>query len=152
MLLRTFFRLVFLGLAGFFFVWGFNSVYTPWLYKTRGVTVTGRVEGFWAGKYGGSVQPEPTAIRNGRRIARKPAFRYPTGLAATDSLTGKNSPPQLFQHYRLGEKVTVVYLPGNPADAWLFEWRGLGGVILLLVAGVVMVWMAFQIKKPEKNK
>ncbi len=137
-MLKFIFRIAFVLLGAFLLYLGSSGLYKPLLFKTQGVQVEGEIIGFYAGKYGASVQPESKGMRNGRNRARRPAFRFPLGNAAGDSLTGKESAPQIFQKYQMGQVVQVVYPQADPADARIFDMRELGGWLLLILGGLVM--------------
>lgn len=140
-MLKLLFRIAFIALGGAFLWWGGSGLYKPVQYHLSGVRVEGRVEGFWAGRGTQSVQPEDSGVRKGRRKARRPAYRYPSAVGSADSLTGRNSAPQFFQGYSLGDRVEVVFPAGHPEDAWLYDSRELGGWILILLGGLVILAM-----------
>jgi hypothetical protein len=115
----------------------------PIVYRMSGECVTGRIEGFLAGKYNPSVQPESTGIRNGNNKARRPVFRYPIAPKATDSLSGRQGSGILFPllQYNLHEKVTVVFPKNNPKDAYIFNFMTILVSFLLTLFSLYMVKM-----------
>ncbi|HRF42286.1 MAG TPA: hypothetical protein PK198_26025 [Saprospiraceae bacterium] len=142
-MLKFIFRLLFVALGLWItYTFGRDAV-EPVLYRLSGTTVEGRIIGFLAGRKSPSVQPEPTAIRKGRRIARRPVFRYPTAVGATDSLDGRSSTGGflIFGHFDLHEQVTVVMPAENPQNAHIFSLRLIGMAFVVALFGLFLIWM-----------
>ena len=142
-MLKFIFRLLFVALGVWVvYTFGRDAVEPIW-YRMSGTAVEGRIIGFLAGRNSPSVQPEPTGVRKGKRIARRPVFRYPTSQGATDSLDGRSSTGGflLFGHYDLHEKVTVVMQADNPQKAHIFSLRLIGMAMVIALFGLFLVWM-----------
>lgn len=142
-MLKFVLRLLLIGLALFIlYVFGRSTTKTLW-YRMAGTVVEGRVSGFLAGKYGASVQQEATAIRNGRRKARRPVYQYPVSENGLDSLTGKSEVATLlsFSQFELNEQVTVVFDPENPQDSYIFSGQLLLTGLLLILFGCYVLYM-----------
>jgi len=142
-MLKFIFRLLFVALGLWVtYTFGRDAV-EPVLYRMSGTAVEGRIIGFLAGRHNPSVQPEPTAIRKGKRMARRPVFRYPTSQGAADSLDGRSSTGGflLFGHYDLHEKVTVVMPRENPQKAHIFSLRLIGMALVVALFGLFLIWM-----------
>lgn len=138
-MLKLFFRVMLLGLGLFLsYIFG-KEIIEPIQFKTTGVQVEGRVHGFVAGRGKGSIQPEATGVRKGKRRARRPAFMYPVAVGSTDSLEGRSSTAALFSNYALNEKVTVVFDPKAPQHAYIFGWQLIFMAILCTLLGLYMV-------------
>ncbi|MCA1977611.1 MAG: hypothetical protein LDL19_00085 [Thiobacillus sp.] len=136
-------RLGLLGLSFWLIPKGLMDAGYPVYYRMTGTVVEGEVTGFLAGRYHPSVQPENTAMRNGKRIARRPVYRYPTELGAPLTLEGraKSAFTFSFAPYELGEKVTVVFPQGHPKDAYLFELGTLAGGTLFFGFGLLCLYI-----------
>lgn len=128
-----------LGLAIWLIPMGARDAALPAYYRMTGTVVEGEVIGFLAGRYTPSIQPESTAIRNGQRIARRPAFRYPAhpGAPAIHEARAKTAFTFSFAPYALGEKVTVVFPVGRPEEARMFEPGTLAGGAMMLGFGLL---------------
>lgn len=137
-MLRWLVRLGLLGLALWLVPKGAQEVGWPVYYRLTGTVVEGEVIGFLAGRYVRSVQPGNTALRNGRRIARPPVFRYPGVPRGVASYEGRAPTAFTFSFvpYELGEKVTVVFPAGQPQRAYLFEAGALAGGLLFFCFGL----------------
>jgi len=131
-------RLALLGLGIWMLVMGWQTAYHPIYYRIVGTVVEGEVMGFLAGRYSPSIQPENTAVRNGHRIARRPAYKYPATVGATPNLMGKANGAFTFSFYpyELGEKVTVVFPTGQPEQSYLFAASTIGGGLLFMGFGL----------------
>ena len=104
------------------------------------------------GENAGRTEGEVAALIRGGKGSSRPVVRYAVDGKPFE-ITGwmSTSPPA----YSVGEKVTVLYNPENPADGridsfverWLFPvvFGGVGA--LLLVIGVV-IWLATRPRKP----
>jgi hypothetical protein len=79
MLTKLFFRVMLAGVGLWLGYMGVQDTYYPVAYRLTGSVVEGEVIGFWAGRYSPSIQPESTVIRDGKLIARRPAFRFSSG-------------------------------------------------------------------------
>lgn len=140
-MLKFIFRILLFGLGLFtIYSFGFPGAKTIW-YRATGTVVEGRVSGFLAGRNSPSVQQESTGVRNGKRKARRPVFRYTTGATSTDSLTGRSPVAALFtfSQFEINESVTVVFDPVDPQDSYLFNWQLLLMNLLLVLFGLYMV-------------
>jgi len=141
---RLFVRLGMLGLAIWLIPKGAMDVVWPLTYRVTGTVVEGEVVGFLAGRYGRSVQPENTAIRDGRRIARPPVYRYPAVPGGPNTLEGKAKSAFTFSFvpYELGEKVTVVFAKGRPEQPYMFEAGTLAGGTLMFGFGLLCAYIS----------
>ncbi len=142
-MLKLVFRLLLIGLALFiFYIFGIGTAKTIW-FRVSGRVVEGKVTGFLAGRYGASVQEGSTAIRNGKRKARRPVYRYPVSENAADSLTGRSDVATLFtfSQFELNEQVTVVFDPKNPQDSFIFNGQLLLTGLLLILFGLYVLYM-----------
>jgi hypothetical protein len=140
-MLKLFFRLA-LILLGAWLTYHFSQdVLKPIQYKMTGEQVTGRIEGFVAGRGNGSMQLENSGIRKGKRKARRPVFRYPVN--ATDSLSSRNGSGTMFRlfQYELNEKVQVVFSKNNPQDGYIFSFKTIFVSFLLMLFGVFMMYL-----------
>lgn len=143
MLTRVFFRVMLVGLGVWLVMLGARDFYQPLMYRLTGSVVEGEVIGFWAGRPNPSIQPESTAIRNGHRFARRPAYKYPTHPGAAMDRIGKpgTSFTFSFNPYQQGEKVTVVFPKGQPEQAVLFAAATLAGGLGLFGAGLLCLYI-----------
>jgi hypothetical protein len=138
---KLFFRIAFL-LLGLWLVYLFgNDVQKTIRYKIGGESVTGRIEGFLAGRNSTTVQTDNGGVRRGKRKARRPVYRYPTSPNATDSLSAANGSGVLFFvfQYEMDEKVNVVFPKNNPKDAYIFSFANLLGSLLPLLLSFYMI-------------
>ncbi|MEZ4984478.1 MAG: hypothetical protein R2795_05480 [Saprospiraceae bacterium] len=144
-MLRFIFRILFVVLGlGIFGYFGFDAVAPLW-YRVTGTVVEGRVIGFLAGKHSPSVQPEPTGVRKGRRLARRPVFRHPVALGAKDSLDTRSRTGGflLFGHYDLHQSVTVVMPKGQPERAQILGFRLMFMGVIASLFGLFIAWMGW---------
>jgi Protein of unknown function (DUF3592) len=142
-MLKLFFRLA-LVLLGLWLAYQFGrDVVKPLHYKMTGEQVEGRVEGFLAGRFSPSMQPENTGMRNGKRKARRPVFRYPIALNSSDSLSGRNGSGVLFTffQYNLNEKVTVVFPKNDPKDGYILSFSTIFVSFILFLFGLFMAYL-----------
>ncbi len=141
--MRFFVRLGLLGLSLWLIPWGAMELALPVYYRATGTVVEGEVVGFLAGRHGGSVQPENTGVRDGRRIARRPVYRYPAKPGEPHTLEGraKSAFTFSFAPYELGEKVTVVFAQDEPSQSWLFEAGTLAGGTLIFGFGLLCAFI-----------
>lgn len=142
-MLKVIFRLLFIGLALFiFYVFGISMAKTIW-YRVAGRVVEGRVTGFLAGRNSPSVQQGSTGVRNGKRKARRPVYRYPVSENSADSLTGRSNVATFFtfSQFDLNEPVTVVFDPDHPQDSFIFNWQLLLSGFLLILFGLYVLYM-----------
>jgi hypothetical protein len=138
---KLFFRLALLLLGAWLTYHFSQDVLKPMQYKMTGEQVTGRIEGFVAGRGNGSMQPESSGVRKGKRKARRPVFRYP--INASDSLSARNGSgvmSRLFQ-YELDEKVQVVFPKNSPHDGYIFSFKTIFVSFLLMLFGVFMMYL-----------
>jgi hypothetical protein len=140
---NLFFRALLAGLGGWLLFLGAQDTFYPVSYRIGGVVVEGEVIGFWAGRGTPSIQPENTALRNGHRIARRPAFKYPAQPGGELELIGKHrtSFTPSFNPYEMGEKVTVVFPTGQPQQAYLFAASSLAGGLGIMAAGLLCLYI-----------
>ena len=143
MLTRIFFRVMLAGLGLWLAFMGAQDTYYPLACRFGGTVVEGEVIGFWAGRGTPTIQPENTALRNGHRIARRPAFKYPAQPGGEPVLIGKHrtSFTPSFNPYEMGEKVTVVFPTGQPQQAYLFAASSLAGGLGILSAGLLCLYI-----------
>lgn len=141
--MKLFFRIALLGLGIWLLIMGWQTTYNPIYYRLTGTAVEGEVIGFLAGKYSPSIQPENTAIRDGRRIARRPAYQYAATPGGDPKLIGKAKVAFSFSFYpyELGEKVTVVFPTAYPEQSYLFAKSVIAGGILLMGFGLFCVYI-----------
>lgn len=142
MLTKLFFRVMLAGLGLWLGYMGVQDTYYPVAYRFTGTVVEGEVIGFWAGRYSPTIQPENTAMRDGRRIARRPAFRFlaePGGVAYIGKHRTSFTPS--FNPYELGEKITVVFPDGQPERAYLFAASSLAGGLMILGGGLLCLYI-----------
>jgi hypothetical protein len=139
-MLKLFFRIALILLGAWLAYHFSHDVIKPIEYKMTGEQVTGRIEGFVAGR-NGSMQPESSGIRRGKRKARRPVFRYP--INAIDSVSSKNGSGVMFllAQYDLNEKVQVVFPKNNPSDGYIFSFMTIFVSILLTLFGVFMMYL-----------
>ena len=141
--MKLIFRILLFGLGLFVcYSFGGNIVKTI-SYRMTGETVDGQIIGFLAGRYNPSVQDKPTGVRNGKRKARRPVFRYPKTLGSTDSVTSKSDAGVFFNfmQYELGESVTVVFSKSNPENGYIFGFQVLLMNFLVLCLGLFMLYI-----------
>lgn len=141
--MKLLFRILILGLGLFIcYYFGKDAVLPAW-YRATGTTVEGRISGFVAGRGKGSVQPEATGVRNGKRRNRKLVFRYPVAVAATDSLEARslNGGLGILGNMDLHERVTVVFPKNKPAEAYILSGSVMLTSVLLFLFGLFMVRM-----------
>lgn len=139
------FRLLFIGLGLFVvYFFGADMTKTVW-YRLSGERVEGRISGFLAGRNNPSVQPESTGVRKGKTRNRRPVFRYPVAVGATDSLEGRSNSAPLFSfnNYKLNERVPVVFAKGKPEEAYLFSFKLLFMDLFLVLFGLFIFYMGF---------
>lgn len=151
MLLRAFARVGLLGLALWLIPLGALDLAWPVYHRLTGTVVQGEVVGFLAGRYKRSMQPENTAIRDGRRIARPPVYRYPATPGGPLALEGRAERAFTFSFvpYEKGERVTVVFAPGAPHTPYLFEAGPLvGGLDAGVGPAVRLYWPGGQAVTP----
>jgi hypothetical protein len=143
MLLRFFVRLGLFGLSLWLIPKGAMDLALPVYYRATGTVVEGEVVGFLAGRYGGSVQPENTGVRDGRRVARPPVYRYPANPGGPATLEGqaKSAFTFSFMPYELGETVTVVFAEDEPGASYLFEAGTLAGGTLIFGFGLLCAFI-----------
>jgi hypothetical protein len=138
---KSFFRIAFFFL-GIWLAYLFgNDMQKTIRYKIGGVSVTGRIEGFLAGRNSTTVQTDNSGVRRGKRKARRPVYRYPTTSNATDSLSASKGSGVLFFvfQYEMDEKVNVVFPKDNPSDAYIFNFASLFGSLLPLLFSIYMI-------------
>ncbi len=134
-----------LGMGIFLIYSGGEGIVKPTLYAVTGVRVEGQIIGFWAGKTNRTVQQEDTALRSGKLKNRKPAYRYPIAIGAKDSLTGRNTVAGLFWNsFEKGDIVTVVFPKGDPSDAWILDYSGVGRNLLFVLVGCLFAYIAIR--------
>lgn len=140
-MLKLFFRISFLLLGAWLTYHFSQDVIKPLQYKITGEQVTGHIEGFVTGR-NGSMQPESSGIRKGKRKARRPVFRY--AINATDSLSSRNGSGVMFNlfQYELNEKVQVVFPKNNPSDGYIFNFMSIFASALLTLFGVFMMYLS----------
>jgi hypothetical protein len=132
---KLFFRILLIGL-GLFLTYTFGKdALLPMYYRVTGTVVEGRISGFLAGRGSQSVQRGSDGVRNGKRRARRPAFVYPTAPGGRDSLEGRASTGAFFtfSNYELNERVTVVYNPRDPTDAYIIGFQIFIGALLCVL-------------------
>ncbi len=137
-MLKFLFRIALFGLGLFTtYTFGRDAIEPIW-HRISGVHVEGRISGFLAGRNSPSVQREPDGVRNGKRRARRPVFRYP---AALDSLEGRSRTSVFlpFINYKLNERVTVVFDKNNPGNAHIFGAQLIGMALLVTLLGLYMI-------------
>jgi Protein of unknown function (DUF3592) len=137
-MLKFFFRIALFGL-GLFLAYTFGQDFvSPLRHRMTGTTVEGRISGFLAGRHSPSVQREPDGVRKGKRRARRPVFVYPVG---TDSLEARSSTGAMLTlfNYSLNERVTVVYNPNDPKDAYIYGFQVLLGAFLCICLALYMI-------------
>lgn len=139
-MLKIFFRIAFILLGAWLTYYFSQEVIKPIQYKISGEQTTGRIEGFVAGR-NGSMQPESSGIRNGRRKARRPVFRYP--ISSTDSVSSRNGSGVVFNifQYELNEKVQVVFPKNDPKDGYIFSFMPIFASTLLTLFGIFMMYL-----------
>ncbi len=142
-MLKWLVRIGCLGLAFWLIPKGFMDAGLPVYHRLTGTVVEGEVIGFLAGRYRPSIQPENTAMRNGHRIARRPAYRYPDVPGGPLVHEGRALSAFTFSFvpFELGEKVTVVFAPGKPQASYLFEPATLAGGAMFLGFGVLCLYI-----------
>ena len=141
-MLKFIFRILFFGLGLFTtYTFGREMLEPLWL-RVTGVKVEGRISGFLAGRYGSSVQREPDGVRNGKRRARRPVFKYsnPASTAA-DSLEARSSARTLFSfsNYALNERVPVVFSKNDPTNAHILGWQLIMSSMIVTLLGLYML-------------
>lgn len=136
-------RLGLLGLSLWLIPKGFMDAGLPVYYRMTGTVVEGEVVGFLAGRWSPTVQPGNTAIRDGRRIARRPVYRYPDepGGALVHEGRAKSTFAFSFAPFERGEKVSVVFPTGRPRDACLFEPGTLAGGTMFFGFGLLCLYI-----------
>lgn len=136
-------RAAMLGLGVWLLIMGWQTASYPVYYRLTGTVVEGEVIGFLAGRFSPSIQPENTAIRNGHRIARRPAYKYPASPSGAPELTGKANGAFTFSFnpYELGEKVTVVFPADRPEQSYLFAASTITGGLLFMGFGLLCVYI-----------
>lgn len=136
-------RFALFGLGVWLLIMGWQTAAYPLYYRMVGTTVEGEVIGFLAGRYSPSIQPENTAIRNGHRIARRPAYQYPASVGGSPTLIGKANGAFTFSFYpfELGEKVTVVFPTAHPERPYLLAMSTLTGGLLFMGFGAFCVYL-----------
>jgi Protein of unknown function (DUF3592) len=137
-MLKFFIRIALLGL-GLFLAYSFGQDFvSPLRYRVTGTTVEGRISGFLAGRNSPSVQREPDGVRKGKRRARRPVFVYAVGA---DSLEARSSTGTLMTmfNYSLNERVTVVYNPNDPKEAYIFGFLILLSALLCICLALYMI-------------
>jgi hypothetical protein len=138
---KLIFRILFIGLgAWLLFLFG-KDVIKPIQYKFSGEQVTGRIEGFIAGRGNGTVVTDNSGVRKGKNKARRPVFRYPIAQGSEDSLSSRQGSGVLFLifQYELNESVTVVFPKGNPTDAYIFSLMTIFTSFLLSLLALYML-------------
>lgn len=142
-MMKILLRIALFGLGMWMLIMGWQTAYYPIYYRVLGTVVEGEVIGFLAGRYSSSIQPENTAIRDGRRIARRPAYQYPASVGGSPTLTGKAKGAFTFSFYpfELGEKVTVVFPSTDPEQSYLFATSTITGGLLFIGFGLLCLYM-----------
>ena len=142
-MIKFIFRIALFGL-GLFVCYSFgNSFIKPLMYRFSGEKVEGKIVGFLAGRYGPSVQQKSTGVRNGKRISRRPVFRYPITLGSKDSVTSRSdvAPFFSFTQYELGETVTVVFPKNDPQNGYIYGFQLILMDLLVLCLGIFMLYI-----------
>ncbi|MFM2318412.1 MAG: hypothetical protein RLZZ215_1033 [Pseudomonadota bacterium] len=141
--MKLLFRIALLGLGVWLLIMGWQTAYYPIYYRLMGTVVEGEVIGFLAGRYSPSIQPENIAIRNGHRIARRPAYKYPATVGGSPTLIGKANGAFTFSFYpfELGEKVTVVFPAAHSEQSYLFAASTIMGGLLFMGFGLLCVYI-----------
>lgn len=141
--MKRIFRSAILVLGLWLFIMGWQTTYNPIYYRLTGTVVEGEVIGFLAGRHSPSIQPENTGVRNGRRIARHPAYQYPATAGGSPDLIGKARVAFMFSFYpyELGEKVTVVFPTAHPEQPSLFATSVIVGGILFMGFGLLCIYI-----------
>jgi hypothetical protein len=131
-------QIAMLGL-GIFITYTFGrDAFLPIRYRLTGTVVEGRISGFLAGRGSGTVLTESDGVRSGKRRARKPVFVYPASASGMDSLESRSSTAALtlISNYKMHERVTVVYHPDQPQEAYLFGFQIITGALLCVILGL----------------
>lgn len=138
---KLIFRVLFISLGAWLLYLFGKDVIKPIQYKILGEQVTGRIEGFIAGRGSGTVVTENTGVRKGKLKARRPVFRYPTAEGSKDSMSSKQGSGVLFMvfQYDLDERVSVVFPKSNPADAYIYSLSTIFSSLLLSLLAVYML-------------
>jgi Protein of unknown function (DUF3592) len=138
---KLIFRILFIGLGAWLLYLFGKDVIKPIQYKFSGEQVTGRIEGFIAGRGSGTVVTDNSGIRKGKTKARRPVFRYPIVQGSKDSLSSRQGSGVLFIifQYELNEPVTVVFQKDNPADAYIFSLMTIFTSFLLTLLALYML-------------
>jgi Protein of unknown function (DUF3592) len=138
---KLIFRILFIGLGAWLLYLFGKDVVKPIQYRISGEQVTGRVEGFIAGRGNGTVVTDNTGVRKGKLKARRPVFRYPVAEGSKDSMSSRQGSGVLFVvfQYDLGEPVSVVFPKANPADAYIFSLMPIFTSFLLSLLAIYML-------------
>jgi hypothetical protein len=141
-MLKLFFRVLLFGLGVFtLYIFGGNIV-KVFSYRMTGEVVEGRIVGFAAGRNGQTMQEEATGVRNGKRKARRPFFRYAPVAGSIDSLTERSDvSASTISNYEIGEKVTIVFSKDKPQDSYIFGTQVILFNLLVVCLGLFMLWM-----------
>ncbi|NJN33378.1 MAG: DUF3592 domain-containing protein [Saprospiraceae bacterium] len=137
--------LIVVGIA-FLYIFGGHLIKTL-TFRFTGQVVEGTIIGFSAGRNGSTPQEKATGIRNGKRKARRPFFRYPTMPNGTDSLTRKSSVSTFsFSTYEVGDPVTVVFAKNKPEDSYIFGIQIVIVLVLVTCFCLFMVWLGVRMR------
>ena len=129
------FRILLTGVAVFILYIFFGNLVKTFTYRLTGEAVEGRIVGFVAGRSGKTMTDEGSGVRNGKRKARRPFFRYPITEGSTDSLTERSDVSAMsIANYEIGESVTVVFPKGKPQDSHLF---GIQVILMNILASII---------------
>lgn len=139
---KLFFRVLLIGFGAFIlYIFGGN-LFKTFAYRLTGEAVEGRIVGFSAGRNGKTIVEDGSGVRNGKRKARRPFFRYPIREGSTDSLTERSDvSATIIANYEIGEAVTVVFSKSNPQDSYLFGIQMIMMNLLVSFVGVFALYM-----------
>ena len=148
-MLKLFFRILLIGLGVFvLYIFGSNLAKT-FMYRFTGETVEGRIVGFSAGRNSKTIVEDGSGVRKGKRLARRPFFRYPIAAGSTDSLTERSDvSATIISNYDIGERVTVVFSKSNPQDSYLFGIQVIMMNLLVSLLGVFMLYIGISGRLP----
>ena len=141
-MLKLFFRILIFGMGVFTLYYFGGNVVKTFNYRLTGEVVEGRIVGFAAGRNGTTIQEEGSGMRNGKRKARRPFFRYAPVAGSTDSLTERSDlSASTISNYEIGEKVTVVFAKDKPQDSYIFGTQVIVFGFLVICLGLFMLWI-----------